>query len=391
MSEDVIATGKEPRPSLLKGFFFLLVIAAAVAGLAAFVLSQRSDDGPLVITEEPTPLSVDVVQANLQASLDLDEKFTGIVAAKRTSQLGFQSGGRIAALNVDIGDRVTEGQTLAVLDTRSLRSQLSSAEAQVAEAIANHSLAMSTVQRQQTLLEKGHVAEQRVDEAVAQASTARARIDAAEAQAQSLRVQIDLSRITAPFPGVITERMYDEGAIASPGAPVFELVETSALEARIGLPSVLASDLEIGGVYSLEGDRGPVDARLRSVTGVINAGQRTVASVFDILDPEAVSVGAVVRLQMARQVSESGLWVPVTALSEGQRGLWSLYIARQEADGWRVRPGLVEIIQSEGDRAYVRGAVSDGDHIIVDGLQRIAPGQRVIPRLDQTAAAADEG
>jgi len=260
MSEDVIATGKEPRPSLLKGFFFLLVIAAAVAGLAAFVLSQRSDDGPLVITEEPTPLSVDVVQANLQASLDLDEKFTGIVAAKRTSQLGFQSGGRIAALNVDIGDRVTEGQTLAVLDTRSLRSQLSSAEAQVAEAIANHSLAMSTVQRQQTLLEKGHVAEQRVDEAVAQASTARARIDAAEAQAQSLRVQIDLSRITAPFPGVITERMYDEGAIASPGAPVFELVETSALEARIGLPSVLASDLEIGGVYSLEGDRGPVDA-----------------------------------------------------------------------------------------------------------------------------------
>lgn len=387
MSDDTTATERQPRPSILKGLLFLLVVAAAVAALAVFVLSQRSDEGPLVITETPTPLSVDVVKASLQTSLDLDEKFTGIVTAKRTSQLGFQGGGRIAALNADIGDRVVNGQTLAVLDTRSLRSQLSSAEAQIAEAIANHSLAMSTVQRQQTLLEKGHVAEQRVDEAVAQASTAQARIDAAEAQAQALRVQIDLSRITAPFPGVITERMYDEGAIASPGAPVFELVETGALEARIGLPSVLAAELETGSVYTLEGDRGPVDARLRSVTGVINAGQRTVTSVFDILDPQAVSVGAVVRLQMAREVSEPGLWVPVTALAEGQRGLWSLYIARQESDGWRARPGLVEIIQSEGERAYVRGAVSDGDHIIVDGLQRIAPGQRVTPRLDQTAAA----
>ena len=127
------------------------------------------------------------------------------------------------------------------------------------------------------------------------------------------------------------------------------------------------------------------------MTGVINAGQRTVASVFEILDPEAVSVGAVVRMNMTRQVNEPGLWVPVTALSEGQRGLWSIYIARKDDDTWTVRPGLVEVIQSEGDQAFVRGAVSDGDLIIIDGLQRITPGQEVRPRLDQTANAADEG
>ena len=179
--------------------------------------------------------------------------------------------------------------------------------------------------------------------------------------------------------------------LAAPGAPVFELVETGALEARIGLPSALAAELEPGETYKLTGDRGPVEAELRSVTGVINAGQRTVASVFEILDPEAVSVGAVVRMNMTRQVNEPGLWVPVTALSEGQRGLWSIYIARKDDDTWTVRPGLVEVIQSEGDQAFVRGAVSDGDLIIIDGLQRITPGQEVRPRLDQTANAADEG
>ena len=120
-----------------------------------------------------------------------------------------------------------------------VRSQLVSAEAQVAEAVASHALAMSTVQRQNTLLEKGHVAQQRVDEAVAHAATAQARIDAARAQAETLRVQIDLARIAAPYAGVITSRMFDEGAIAAPGAPVFELVETGVLEARIGLRGFL--------------------------------------------------------------------------------------------------------------------------------------------------------
>ncbi len=249
---------------------------------------------------------------------------------------------------------------------------------------------MTTVERQEALFARGHVAQQRVDEAAAQASTAQARIDAAKAQADTLRVQIDLARITAPYAGVITNRMYDEGAIASPSAPVFELVETSALEARIGLPARLAAELETGDVYTLLGDRGPVEARLRSVTGVIEAGQRTVTTVFDILEPGQVSTGAVVRMQMPRTVSEPGLWVPVSALSEGQRGLWALYIARREGDSWYARPGLVEVIQNEGERVDVRGAVSDGDRIILDGLQRLTPGQEVLPRLDPTATAAGQ-
>ncbi|WP_370235784.1 MULTISPECIES: efflux RND transporter periplasmic adaptor subunit [Henriciella] len=382
---------REPKPSFIKGLLFLFVLLIVVAGLAIFVLTQRSSEGPLIISEDPTPLSVDVMTASLQQSLDLDEKFTGLVAAKRTSELGFSAGGRIARMNADVGDRVVTGQSLATLDTRGLRSQLNSAEAQIAEAVANHALAMSTVERQNALLAKGHVAQQRVDEAVAQATTARARIDAARAQADTLRVQIDLSSITAPYAGVITRRNFDEGAIASPGAPVFELVESSALEARIGLPSSLAAELVVGDTYELLGDRGPVAATLRSVTGIIDSSQRTVTTVFDILDSDAVSTGAVVRLEMQRSVSEPGLWVPVSALSEGQRGLWSLYIAKQEEGAWRARPGLVEVIQSEGERAYVRGAVSDGDRIIIDGLQRITPGQAIHPKLAPTATTANEG
>ena len=370
---------RTPKPSFMKGVVFLLVIAVIVALLAVFVLTQRSEEGPLVPTATPVPISVDVVEVALSDTLSLDERFTGLVSPRRISALGFQSGGRITSLRADVGDQVSTGAVLARLDTRALQAQLAAANATVAEAEAAYALAEATVERQRTLNERGHVSQQRVDEAIAQANTSLARIDAAKASADTLQVQIDLARIVAPYAGVITARMADEGAIAAPGQPVFELVENGVLEARIGLPAELSDTLIVGEAYLLTSDQDEVSATLRSVTGVIDASQRTVTTIFDITNTDEVASGAVVRITLHRDVREQGLWVPVTALAEGQRGLWSVYLVRAEGELQRARKSAVEIVHSEGDRAYVRGAIRDGDHVIVDGLQRITPGQAVTP------------
>ncbi|MEO1553513.1 MAG: efflux RND transporter periplasmic adaptor subunit [Pseudomonadota bacterium] len=378
-AQDYEMTLREPRPTFWKGLIFLFVVAAVAAILAMFVLQNRSIDGPLVPTERPIPISVETVRVNLGSTFNVEEKFTGIVAPRRSSQLGFPGGGRIAAIRADVGDRVEAGDVLAVLDTRNLQAQLKSANAVVAEAEAGLALAETTVDRQIALLEKGHVSSQRVDEARAQANTSYARIDAAKANADALRVQIDLARITAPFTGTITARMADEGAIANPGGPLFELVESSVLEARIGLTAVLADTMEIGETYDLLSNQGTVSARLRSMTGVIDANNRTVTTLFDIVDPNAVAAGAVVRLGMEREINEPGLWLPVSALTEAERGLWSIYVARRNGGDWIAEPGIVEIVYQDGDRVYVRGAVRNEDRVIIDGLQRITPGQPVTP------------
>ena len=372
------------KPSAGKGLIFILVLLVILAVLGAFVLQNRSVDGPLVPAERPVPISVETVNVSLQPAFKAEEKFTGIVSPRRTSQLGFASGGRINDLRVDIGDRVETGQVLAVLDTRSLRAQLSSANAVVAEAEAAYNLAETTVDRQIALLERGHVSSQVVDQAQAQASTAFARINAAKANSDALRVQIDLARIKAPFAGTITARMADEGAIAGPGQPLFELVETDVLEARIGLTAKLASTLTIGESYELVSDQGAAMATLRSITGVIDRSSRTVTTVFDIDTPEQVAAGAEVRLGMEREITHAGLWMPLSALTEADRGLWSVYVARREGGDWIAEPGLVEILYQDGDRVFVRGALRDGDRVVIDGLQRITPGQPVTP-TDVTA------
>ena len=385
-------TERQPSPSFGKGLLFMLVLVAVLALLGYFVLQNRSAEGPLVPTERPVPISVETVRVSMSSAFTAEEKFTGIVSARRTSQLGFASGGRIDSITADIGDQVETGQTLAVLDTRSLRAQLSSANAVVTEAEAAFNLAKTTVDRQIELLERGHVSSQVVDQAQAQASTAYARIDAAKANADALRVQIDLARIRAPFDGTITARLSDEGAIAAPGVPLFELVETGVLEARIGLTSALANSLSVGQEYPLISDQGEVMATLRSVTGVIDAGNRTVTTIFDISEPDRVAAGAVVRLGIDREIEEPGLWLPVSALNEADRGLWSVYAARRQGGEWIAEPGIVEIVHQDGDLVFVRGALRDGDNVIVDGLQRITPGQPVTPvEVSATAPLASNG
>ncbi len=67
-----------------------------------------------------------------------------------------------------------------------------------------------------------------------------------------------------------------------------------------------------------------------------------------------------------------------------------MLVAEPEDGGWAAHPRLVEIIHAEGPRAFVRGALSDGELVILDGLQRITPGQKVSP-LEEPRAGAPSG
>ncbi|MEM1106464.1 MAG: efflux RND transporter periplasmic adaptor subunit [Pseudomonadota bacterium] len=378
---------REKKPTALKGGLFLVVLACVVAGLLLAAIALRSDEGPKVADTPPAPISAAVVEVALQGDFELKESYTGLITPRRESQLGFTSGGRIASLTADVGQRVAEGERLARLDTRSLRAQLAAAEATINEVIASRDLALTTVERQRNLRDEGFVSQQIVDEATAEASAADARLAAARAQADTLRVQIDLAEIKAPYAGVVTERYVDEGVIAAPGQAIYELVEAASLEARIGVPAGAAALLEPGARYTLEVDGRSVDAILRAETGVINARQRTVTTVFDLPADAAVATGAVARLGLNREVGERGLWVPVSALSEASRGLWSVYVADPDGAGHLVRRRLVEIVHTDGPRAFVRGALEDGDLVIVDGLQRITPLQPVTPLRGSTSGA----
>lgn len=358
--------------------FAVLAAAIGVAAIVILVSALRSADAD-VQQAAPGALPVPVLTVSYQSDAMISEAYPGLISARRESDLGFERGGRIVEVSVDVGDQIEAGDTLARLDTSTLRAQIAAADAQTNEADAQLEIARATEERQRTLLERGHISQQRLDEVATNTTAAEARRAAAAAQANSLRAQLVLSEITAPFGGVVTARMADEGAIAAPGSPVIRLVENTSLEIRIGLPLLAASALNEGEVYHFMTNAGAIDARYRSGTGVVDVRTRTVTAIFDI-ELGTARAGEVARLQLETGISDRGFWVPTSALTEGRRGLWSVQaLVADDNGGWIIEPRVVETLRVEVDRAFVRGAVNDGEQIIASGLQRVTAGQSVIP------------
>jgi membrane fusion protein, multidrug efflux system len=351
------------------------LVVMAVIGVSA--LRAADADPRSVVVAEALP--VETFSARYQSEAAMETRYPGLVSAWRTSALGFESGGRIETVTVRVGDRVAAGDVLATLDTRTLEAQLAAARAEAAAADTRAGLAAVTLERQQVLVDRGHISAQRLDEAAANQRAAQSGAAAARASAQALAVRLELAALTAPFDGVITARHLDEGAIAPPGAPVVTLVEDARLEMRVSIPAEEAARLEPGQTVPVEFAQGQAQAHLRAVTGVIEREQRAVTVIFDLEAGNGAVSGAVGRILVRTDLAERGFWAPVTALAEGRRGLWSMYVLAPENGAFRLEPRPVEVLHAEGDTVYVRGAVNDGDVVLAAGVSRVAPGQRVRP------------
>jgi len=169
---------------------------------------------------------------------------TGVLHARQSAVLSAQVMGRIQQVLVREGDSVGAGQTLVVLDDATLRSGTEQAEAaakatenQEIAAQTNADLAASTLARYKQLQSQKSVSPQEMDEVTRRAEAASAQMEALRAQSNAMKAQLagsramlGYSRVVAPFAGVITGRMVDPGALASPGVPLVQIDSIGPLQ-----------------------------------------------------------------------------------------------------------------------------------------------------------------
>ena len=128
-------------------------------------------------------------------------------------------------------------------------------------------------------------------------------------------------------------------------------------------------------------------ARFRASSSVVDRQTRTVTAVFDLAPGQSVAAGQIARLTVRTPIGTDGFWVPTAALAEGRRGLWSVYVlAPADSGTFQLEPRVVETVRVEAERIYVRGAVADGELLLASGLQRITPGQIVVPAVSEVQA-----
>jgi RND family efflux transporter MFP subunit len=431
------AVSEVPAPASRPGARALTpyVLLVALLGLGIGYAATRGHGGPSAPASGAIPVETLLFQP--VTSYLTTHAFTGRLSAPQRTSLGFERGGRVIGLGVRDGQEVEAGATLAWLDSgvavaqldeargrlaaaRALLSELvagprpeelDSARQRVKELGAQLELARLTRERQERLARKGVISPEGNDAARTQEEAARARlaqakntllllergtrreqvlaqeaaVRALEGTLATLSTTLDQCTLVAPFAGRVGLIEADAGTVVRAGAPVLSLTERGPLEAWVGVPPGPAAAIAPGSqqLLVIEGRR--YSAKVNATLPELDRATRTRTLILSLEDSEGLVPEQIVRLVLPRELPCAGGWVPLAALSEGERAVWSVFVAaapdratpESAAQERIVERRLVEVIHTEPERVLIRGNLQPGEAVIATGVHRVVPGQRV--------------
>jgi RND family efflux transporter MFP subunit len=331
--------------------------------------------------------------------------------------------GFMVKINVDIGDKVHKGQTLAVLEVPELNAQLKGtvfevqrakddllrAQHEIKRAEAVHSALRADYQRllETSKVQPGLIAQQELDDAESKDLSSESQVDAAKAAAAAAqqhaevahtdndRVQAlkNYTNVLAPLDGVIVWRYADTGALIQSGTnsneqdiPIVRLSQSGLLRLRMPIPENDVQFVHVGDPMQVR-----VDAIGRSFTGKIvrftrdvNFETRTMETEIDVENQDlSISPGMYANTQMQLAIAANVTTIPVEALVlKGNRELvYSLDASN------RVHIRNVEVGLRGSKLAEIKSGLQPGDKVILGGQENYTEGEQVSPILTQAPAS----
>jgi HlyD family secretion protein len=410
---------------------------AVVALVATVALSACGKGGG---QRSAPPLSVDVataVRRDIATSISLD----GQIAPFEQSTLAFQQSGTIAAMYVNVGDRVRAGQVLAKIDDSTLRAQLAQAEAQansqsasaqgavvglpvqqqqnnaaVATAKAALDNAKLAYDQDQQLFKEGYVSQSQLETARAayvqavsaynnaqiglrnnqvateNVKSAQAAAVAAAASAGTLRTQIGQTTLYAPYDGVITQRLADPGSYASPAAPVLAISKLDLVWVNINVPDDDLPSVRAGSGVTFTSSSLPgrtFTARISTVNAVPTTGTLSYLARVQMENPDDVLRGGMlVTATLPKQKAADAVVVPRSAIAQTDNGN-AVYVVGKDAVAHAV-PVRVGI-QTDTLAQVISPQVQPGTKVITTRPDALKDGSAVAVNGAPAPASSSDG
>lgn len=371
-------------------------IASAAGAMLAVLLTACSPDAP----PAPPPPEVNVVIVRAEAVPNVIE-LPGRVQAYRTSEVRARVDGIVERRLFDEGSFVAAGKALFRIDPRQLTATVNAAQAQLARAQATAANARQVVNRYQPLLADQAIGKQEYDAAVAQQRTAQADVQAAQANLASARLNLGYATVTAPISGRARRAEVTEGALvsAAAGTLLTTIEQIDRVYVNFGQSSTdlmaIRRDVESGRLKLAPFERVEVqlvleDGTVSPVVGhldffdlSINEDTGTAALRAEFPNPNvSLLPGQFVRGRIHAGSRPNGVLVPQRAVRLTADGATVMVVdAKGLAMPRPVKPGTMR----GGEWAILDG-LKPGDRVIVDGLQKVQPGQPV--RIAKPSPAA---
>lgn len=347
---------------------------------ACLTLALLAGCGEEVVHAVSIPRSVKVERVGAAGDVRV-ENFSGTVRAKQRSELGFESGGRISTLLVDVGDFVRTGQVLATIDPVPAKERLRKAEADRAALAASLAERDAQLQRTRQLQQDGVVSSAVLEDARLQRDGAAAQLEAADAGLMLARRDLAMSAIAAPFAGRVVARSAQPSMNVAPGQSVLEIEGGSAREVVAFLPGKQAGYLKTGDRATVRNTASSPDqvermtARLSSLSGHADNGS-LVQAIFEVEgDISAMRPGAGVMLELPGGTS-GGMTVPASALlPDVQAGHGAVFVFDMTRERVSLRKVRIETGMATEGRLHVAEGLVPGELIVVAGPAFLSDGQ----------------
>ena len=370
-------------------FSWLFIIAFYFS--FTLLISACSEDGIASTTENTYHHTADIITINAVEHYAIEREYIGEITSKQLTELSFEFGGKVSEINVDNGDIVKAGEVIAGLNTELLTLKKQDTTAEIQQTNAKLALNKANLTRLQTLIHDGYTSEQTLDELTTEKNILIAGLTRLNAALAMVEYQLSQAQIKAPFDGIISQRNIDIGESSAPGVVVFQLIKNNDAQINIGIPSRLASSLTLGQNLVLTINQQQTNASLLAIGNHINATNRTINIRLAPEKSLPFFNGQIVKVAIAETLSQQGFWLPISALTDGIRGQWNIYIAKDQQNSalekiYQIEKHTVNVLYTTKDQAFITGLPSDNIQIIASGLHRLVPGQIV----RQAKITADE-
>jgi RND family efflux transporter MFP subunit len=310
--------------------------------------------------------------------------FTGTVAARVQSDLGFRVPGKIVERLVGVGEQVKAGQPLMRIDDSDLRLSLTAKRNAVLAAQAVFVQAAADEKRFAVLVTSKAASTQQYERTKAALDTAKAQLDAAKADATVAENEVGYAVLVADANGTIVDTLAEPGQVVSAGQPVLKLAKAGPREALVWLPENMRPETGAVARAVIYGQNTTEKAVLRQISDAADPQTRTYETRW-VLQGEAAAapLGATVTISVDNTSSAAVAAVPLgSVLDDGVRtGVWVFDKAASTVHFRAVK------VQSLGDETALVAGVKPGEMVVALGAHLLQDGESVRSEVEKAEAA----
>ncbi|MEM7169741.1 MAG: efflux RND transporter periplasmic adaptor subunit [Pseudomonadota bacterium] len=368
---------------------FLLILPLAACG------EDQAQD-PAAQAPPPSVTVAPVVREDVTPSFE----FVGRVEAVNSVELRARVEGFLEKRNFEEGGEVKKGQLLFLIEQPPYQAQVDQAKAELAGAEATLENAKVTLARNQKLIERGTVSQASLDEATAGEREANAQVLQKKAALEKAKIDFGYTEIHAPIDGTIGRADITVGNLVGPTSP--PLANIVSLDPIYVIISVSEKDLlEARRSGEIQNDKNTLIPRLELSDGKDYASPGKFDFIDNRVDPNTDTIevraifpnpdGILVPDQFATVIIEqsdpvSALVVPQAAIQENQSGKFVLLVDDKNT----VQQQRVTTGEQDGTNWVITEGLSEGQQVIVQGLQKVRPGVTVQPVTESAPADGQE-